>query len=308
MYDKLVVITRKTRLQQLIERFNTRAQAAFFLTRAGQDFDDYQCEDDTYRRALDQLLGSLDLGLKLQVLDRALVSTYLFDERDVVVTAGQDGLVANTAKYVGAQPLLGVNPDPARFDGVLLPFSVAQARRGVERTLQGKAAVREVTLAEAHLSDGQRLLAFNELFVGMANHTSARYALRQGEGPWETQSSSGVLVSTGAGATGWLSSVFQMASAFSAFAGGAPITAPALAMNDPRLFFTVREPFVSRTSSAGQALGWLAPGTHLELESRMPQGGVIFSDGMESDALRFTSGVTVRIAAAKQAARLVLPQ
>src|SRR4051812_38664354 len=110
-YEKLVLVTRKTRLAELIERFNTRAQAKFYLTHAGLDFDDYQREDDAYRRSLDALHGALQVGLKLQLLERSLVPTYLFAATDVVLALGQDGLVANTAKYVGGQPLLGINPD-----------------------------------------------------------------------------------------------------------------------------------------------------------------------------------------------------
>ncbi len=127
------------------------------------------------------------------------------------MTLGQDGLVANTAKYAGAQPIVAVNPEPIRFDGILLPFLPDQARTAVGQVLDAKAAVREVTLADATLNDGQRLLAFNDLFLGARSHVSALYRIVCGKRS-ETQSSSGVLVSTGAGSTGWISSVFNMAS------------------------------------------------------------------------------------------------
>ncbi|HET9003595.1 MAG TPA: hypothetical protein VFN39_06295, partial [Gemmatimonadaceae bacterium] len=124
-YEKVVLVVRKTRLAELVERFNTHAQAKFYLTHAGLDFNDYQREDDEYRRSLDVVRSAMPDGLKVQELDRALIPTYLFAKTDIVVALGQDGVVANTAKYVGAQPLIGVNPDPERFDGVLLPFSPA---------------------------------------------------------------------------------------------------------------------------------------------------------------------------------------
>ena len=133
MFEKIVVVTRRTRLEELIERFNTRGQAKFYLEHAGGDFSEYEQEHDTYARALDRLRRDLDLGLPRQFLDRALVPTYSFDVGDVVVTLGQDGLVANTAKYAGAQPIVGVNPDPARFDGILLPFSPGEARVAVQQ-------------------------------------------------------------------------------------------------------------------------------------------------------------------------------
>ena len=102
-YGKVVLVVRKTRLAELIERFNTLAQAKFYLTHAGLDFEDYQREDDAYRRSLDLVRSAMPGAVKVQQLDRTLVPTYLFARTDVVVALGQDGLVANTAKYAGAQ-------------------------------------------------------------------------------------------------------------------------------------------------------------------------------------------------------------
>ena len=121
-YDKLVIVTRRTRLEELIDRFNTRGQAKFYIEHAGGDFAEFEDEHDTYHRALDRLRRDLDFGLPRQIIDRSLVPTYTFSAQDVVVTLGQDGLVANVAKYAGAQPIVGVNPDPQRFDGTLFPF------------------------------------------------------------------------------------------------------------------------------------------------------------------------------------------
>jgi NAD kinase len=308
MYEKLVLVTRKTRLAELVERFNTRAQAKFYLEHAGQNFEDYAREDEAYRRSLDALRDALALGLPVQQVDRALVPTFFFTGKEVVVAVGQDGLVANVAKYVGGQPLVGVNPDPERFDGVLLPFAVKETHGAVRRTLEGKARCREVTLAEARLSDGQRLLAFNDLFLGARTHVSARYTLRHKERA-EAQSSSGVLVSTGAGSSGWLSSVFTMARGLTSETGGQPGQGWSMAWEDPRLAFVVREPFVSRHSSADLVAGFIGEEggqDELVLESRMPSGGVIFSDGVEEDFLAFNAGVTAHVRAAEQRARLVV--
>src|SRR5215471_12398131 len=156
MYEKIVIVTRKTRLEELIERFNTHAQAKFYIEHAGGDFADYEQEHGNYERALEQVRRSLDFGLKLQCVDRSFVPTFLFTPQDVIVTLGQDGLVANTAKYVNGQPILAVNPDPSRFDGVLLPFLPKDARAAVNLLMEGKQRVRAVTLAEVQLNDSQR--------------------------------------------------------------------------------------------------------------------------------------------------------
>lgn len=305
MFKKLVIVTRKTRLAELIERFNTRSQAKFYIEHAGGDFSDYEREDDAYRTGLDHLRRTLDFEMPHQLVDRTLIPTFQFQKEDVVITLGQDGLVANTAKYAGAQPIVAVNPEPGRFDGILLPFEASQARTAVAQLMEAKAKIREVTLAEVVLRDGQRLLAFNDLFLGARSHVSALYRIARGKRD-EIQSSSGVLVSTGAGSTGWISSVFNMASGVANFCGGTQVKGIRMSWEDRHLLYVVREPFLSRHSQIGIVAGMLESGEELVLESLMPSGGVIFSDGMEMDYLQFNSGAVAHILAAEQRARLVV--
>jgi len=293
-FDKIILVTRRTRLTELVERFNSRAQAKFCIERAGGDFGDCEREDDAYRRALDRLRPRLARLLKVQAVDRALVPTMLFAPSDLVVTLGQDGLVANAAKYVDG-PIVGVNPEPERFDGVLLPFDVDRAAAAAERVLAGRFRARRVTLAEAVLGDGQRLLAFNDLFLGARTHVSARYRITAG-GRTERHSSSGVIVSTGAGSTGWLSSCYARAAE----------PAPRLDWEADELAFVVREPFASRTTQTGVASGRIAAGAELVVESLMPSGGCVFSDGVEADFLGFDAGAVARVRVADRKAALVV--
>ena len=308
MSAKIVLVTRKTRLQGLVEKYNTASQARFYLEHAGCDFSDYEREDENYNRALERVEGDLvklDAEARLQVLPREMVPSYVFDERDVIVALGQDGLVANTAKYAAGRPLIGVNPDPERFDGVLLPFTPERTLAAVRRVRDQQAHVRKVTLAEARLADGQRLLAFNDLFIGARSHVSARYRIRLGSMA-TVHSSSGIIVSTGAGSTGWLSSVFQMAASISRLAGGAPPSPVRLAWEEESLVYIVREPFLSRHSTVELCAGVIGRNTEIVVESLMPSEGVIFSDGMEADFLRFDSGTVATIGVAPEKACLVV--
>jgi NAD kinase len=305
VFDKIVLVTRKTRLDELVERFNTRAQAQFYIEHAGGDFNGYVLEHEVYQRSLESVRRAVEVGLKIQVLDRALVPTYLFSKTDLIITMGQDGLVANTAKYAAGQPILAINPDPERFDGILLPFQPNTVRANLDLTLAGKAKIRAVTLAEARLRDGQRLLAFNDLFIGAATHVSARYRIRFG-GRREDHSSSGIIVSTGAGSTGWLSSIFNQTSGILAYLGGKPPGPVRMEWEEERLFFVVREPFVSRHSQSSIVAGAVLPDTPLVLESQLPAGGVIFSDGIEADHLDFNSGAIAEIRIAPEKANLVV--
>ncbi len=309
-FDKIVLVTRKTRLEGLKARFNTVAQAAFYIKQGGGDFDFYQREHRVYYDAAEDLEERLGNLLKVHTIERDFLPNYLFGENDLVVTVGIDGLVVNTAKYLNGQPVVAINPDPNTIDGVLLPFTVAEAEQAVTQALAGDFAVREITMAEATLQDGQRLLAFNDFFIGAADHVSARYRIRHGEVE-ENHSSSGILVSTGVGSTGWMSSVFNMTNGLlMQFAGesGEPLEAPRLAWDTRQLLFVVREPFISKTSQAEIVTGFVSTEEPLEVESHMAQGGVIFSDGVASDFLAFNGGTIASIGVAEQVTRLVVPK
>ena len=305
MFEKVVLVTRKTRLEELIERFNTRAQAKFYIEHAGGDFNTYAEEHEAYQRSLESVRRSIEVGLKIQVIERAFLPTYLFTPGDVIVTLGQDGLVANTAKYVKGQPILAVNPDATRFDGILLPIKTSVLRRILEQTLVSKVHFRHVTMAEAKLRDGQRLLAFNDLFIGVRSHISARYRLTY-NGKTEAHSSCGIIVSTGAGSSGWLSSIFNETMGIVSFLKGKFVKPVQMTWEDESLLFVVREPFVSRQSSAGIVAGRVKPASPLSIESQMPTAGVIFSDGVEADSLDFNSGAIATIGIAPERANLVV--
>lgn len=215
---KFVLVKRRTRLEEMVARYNTVQQATFVVERLGGDMSDYVREDRIYRAALEETLRTLGSLGRVQLLDRQHVPNFLFGPLDVVVTLGQDGLAANTLKYLDGQRLIGVNPDPERWDGVLLPFRVGDLPKIAAEAAAGRRPVREVTLAKAELSDGQTLYAVNDLFIGCKTHVSARYTLSIA-GSSEQQSSSGVIVSTGLGATGWLASVLTGAAGIARAAG-----------------------------------------------------------------------------------------
>ena len=105
-----------------------------------------------------------------------------------------------------------------------------------------------------------------------------------------------------------MSSVFNMATGVTAFAGGHCAGSIQFAWEDPRLLFAVREPFVSRHSSASIVAGWIDDGQEIVIESRMASGGVVFSDGIEQDYLEFNAGAIGRARRAQQHAMLIVRQ
>jgi NAD kinase len=323
--NKIVLVKRKTRLDELIHRFNTISQAKFYIEHLGADFSDYQKEHENYQNAVikaEKALGELG---RVQVIDRQFLPNFVFGPQDIVIALGQDGMVANTLKYLNEQPLIGVNPDPKRWDGVLLPFTVKDLKLVIPEVFKKIRPIKEITMAKAVLNDGQTLYAVNDLFIGQKTHVSARYRLQLGDVK-EQQSSSGIIVSTGLGSTGWLKSVLAGASGVAKNFLNEPTngfwwesdlsgaTGVANNFKPPKqlqwgsnyLCFSVREPFPSKTTGVSLVFGTISNSKPLQVLSQMPENGVIFSDGIEADFLSFNSGVMARIEVAEKKGRLVV--
>lgn len=306
--NKIVLIKRRTRLEDLIARYNTIAQAKFYIEHLGSDFSDYVAEDKLYKQVLSVAHSELEVLGRVQVVDREYVPNFIFGDNDIVVVVGQDGLVANTLKYLTHQLLIGVNPDPARWDGVLLPFKVDDLKLVVQDVFKMKRQVKEVSMAKAVLNDGQAIYAVNDLFIGQRTHVSSRYHIQLGD-QHEHQSSSGVIVSTGLGSTGWLKSILAGAANIVNEVSDRKIKVQQerkLDWNIDYLYFSVREPFPSRTSKADIVFGKITKGCPLKILSQMPENGVIFSDGIESDYLQFNSGIEATITVAEKKGQLVI--
>ncbi|MEO8271164.1 MAG: hypothetical protein ABI557_15690 [Aureliella sp.] len=321
-------MTQPTRLEGLIERWSTKSAAKFRFRKfraheealrlgsslnsseavkeAGEeaDFNLYETEDQSYRGLVQRMREKLAFDLPV-VVEKQHLPNFMFMRAMAVVVLGQDGLVANTAKYADELPIIGVNPDPQRNDGVLLPFTADTAAGAVRRALDGTLKTREVTLAEVQLNDGRQMPAFNDFFIGRSGHASARYTLRTGAEA-EPQSSSGILVCTGVGSSGWMSSVFNMTRSIAGNCGTQFDRPTSPTWEERRLDWVVREPFISRHSSADLVFGSLQATDELVVESLMPERGVIFSDGIEQDFLEFNSGTIARISVADRRANLAV--
>ncbi|MGJ5136255.1 MULTISPECIES: sugar kinase [unclassified Bradyrhizobium] len=304
---KVVLVVRRTRLEELITRFLTADQARFYVEHLGADFSDYEREHAAYQAARLTSVQTLERWGRYQIVDRGFLPNFIFGPADIVAALGPDGLVANTMKYLDGQPLLGLNPDAARHDGVLLPFAPADLANLLPEVAADRRAAKTVTMARASLADGQVLHAVNDLFIGARTHVSARYEIATREHQ-ERQSSSGLIVATGLGSTAWFKSIVTGALAI---AGnfGSPTTGgdyTALPWDARSLRFAVREPFPSKTSQTSLVCGGLNGAETLRLRSLMPENGVIFSDGIEADHLDFNAGTEAVIGIAERQGRLIV--
>ncbi len=291
-----------------MDRYTTKMQVSFFLKTRNQTIDDYQLEYDNYYRSLEVIKDALPKDIKIQFVDREFLPNFIFTDKDLIIVLGQDGLVVNTAKYLNNQPILAVNPDPDRFDGILLPFLPNDVKLYINVFLKNQMDFYNITMGRIETNDGQTLYAFNDFFIGPKSHISARYKIYYKDQS-ERQISSGIIASTPAGSTGWLSSVYNMSQKISNFylkKFQIPNIQQRLKWEEEKMIFVVREPFISKWSNANIVIGEIDPENQLIIESHMPENGVIFSDGVEKDYISFNSGCIATVKIAEKKTRLII--
>ncbi|MFI5805138.1 hypothetical protein [Streptomyces sp. NPDC051561] len=292
---RAVLVHRTSEYEELLARHGTRGQAEFFLSSRGRALREVEERHHRTRRALAAVSGAVPLQWRQARVERADLDRFLFGPEDVVVVVGQDGLVANTAKYLEGQVVLGIDTDPGRNPGVLVRHRAADAAKLLDSAVTG-GRTDDLTMVEAVADDTQRLLALNEIYFGPPSHQTARYRIGpDAEGAVaETQASSGVLVGTGTGATGWLRSVWLERGS------SLPLPKPGHA----RLLWFVREAWPSPGTGTTLVEGALDGEARLRLTVESDRL-VAFGDGMEADALELTWGQTVRVGRSRTALRLL---
>jgi hypothetical protein len=291
---RAVLVARETDYELLIARHATRDQVRFFLRTRAQSLDAIEAAHARFHEVLKQVRAAVPADWRSTVVRRGDLDRFLFAPEDVIVAIGQDGLVANVAKYLDGQPVIGVNPDPGRYDGILVPLAPNRVARLLRPAANGDVALQRRTMVEAELDDGQKLRGLNEVFVGHRSHQSARYEIEV-EGKREAQSSSGVVVSSGTGATGWARSLMESMH-----------TPVPLDPDEQALAFFVREPFPSIATGTSIRVGKIEDSHSICITSRMNEGGVIFADGIEQDHLNFDWGRMMKVSVSSRRLNLVL--
>jgi hypothetical protein len=278
---RVVVVSRRSELDELLIRHGTIAAAAYFLRQRGRDLDGVMARHEALQAALTTVGAAVPPAWRRGLVTRDDLPRFLFAPEDVVVAVGQDGLVANVAKYLDGQPVIGVDPEPGRNPGVLVRHTADTVGSLLKA---GEYTTRDLTMVAATLDDGQELLGLNEVYIGHPTHQSSRYLLSTSDGQAERQSSSGVVVGTGTGATGWCASIARQR------ADSPDLPGP----EEPALCWFVREAWPSPATGVALTSGRLVAGDALVVTSE-GERGVVFADGVETDHLTLAWGQRVTI-------------
>ena len=291
---RVVLVSRRTEYAALLAKHGTRGQAEFFLSTRGQNIEELEVRDALQSRTLSAARDAIPEDWSYVQVLREDLSRFLFSDNDIVVPVGQDGLVANLAKYLDGQPVIGITPDPASSEGILTRHKVDALHALLKGAAHADVEIQARTMVEANAGEGLFLFALNELFIGHRSHQSARYVVQVG-GSEEFQSSSGMIIATGTGLTGWAKSIMT-----------ATQRNFDIAPEDNRAVYFAREPWPSRTSGCDIAAGEIAQDATLTVLSRINEGGVIFADGIEQDFLPFDWGVEAQVRLADKRLALVV--
>lgn len=298
MDPRIVMVRRTTEYESLLAEHGTPQMAKFHLEQKGLKLDQVLLSHYKVLDASEAVLGAVPTTWRKAWVLREDIDRFRFDPSDVIMAVGWDGLVPNVAKYLTGQPVFGINPfgvsqkmmlwEPHRAKiiyHVILPSlgSYLQAR----------------TMAMATLEDGRSLVAMNEIFCGHRSHQSAKYDITH-EGKTEYHSSSGFIVTTGTGLTGWALSL--------ANAMKVDLKDYDLDPTDQRLLFLVREAWTGPGTGTSIQHGDVDVDSPLTAVSKIQDGGILFGDGIESDSLEFNWGTKVTFAPAPQPLMLATPK
>ncbi len=284
---RAVIVTRPTEYEILLARYGTRAQARFALADTAKSLVDIEQRHHRIKTAVATVSQAVPGQWRKVAISRSDLDRFIFEPADVIFAVGQDGLVANVAKYLDEQLVVGVNPDPSAFEGILVLHSPGKIPAILTAISAANVHIELRTMVQATLNDGQRLLALNEIFIGHRGHQSARYVLRLSDRE-ERQLSSGIIVATGTGSTGWARSIHLERRSSLSLPGA----------SDATLVVFVREAFPGSGFGTAITQATLTSGELFEIRSEMDEDGIIFGDGIEDDTLSFGWGsfATVTVA------------
>lgn len=292
---RVVIVRRETELDRVRATYASLASARFVLEKKGLSITRIEDQHKAFTEVLRKVRAAVPPDWRQATIMRTEIERFVFGPDDIIVAVGQDGLVANVAKYLDGQTVIGVDPAPGTNAGVLVRFDAKDVAEVLFASAAKRIAIESRVMAQASLDGGETLLALNEIFVGHQSHQSARYTIRAGKAT-ERHSSSGLIVSTGTGLTGWASSILK--------ATGRTLD---LTPTAPRLGYLVREAWGGPNMGTSLVAG-IVEKDPLVITSEMDFGGTVFADGLESDHLSFSWGRSVTIAPASKRLMLAVPK
>ena len=285
---RLVIVHRRTELEELLARHATLGQTEFFLRTRGRTIAGVRERHELLAAALATIRAANPADWRRAEVERADLNRFMFTPEDIIAVVGQDGLVANVAKYLTGQPVIGIDPEPGVNPGVLVRHAPADAARLLRerRTGRGKDSVALPGTCDGDGAARRR----SRNFRGSTRFSS-------GTEPTSRPATSSRRRTDGASGNRPPGSSFPPGRAppdgaprMALERGGRTLPAP----TDPRLAWFVREAWPSPGTGTSLTEGALEADELLRLTVASDQL-VVFGDGMEQDRLTASWGQEISV-------------
>ncbi|MBI4230366.1 MAG: hypothetical protein HY608_05985 [Planctomycetes bacterium] len=236
---------------------------------------------ESHRRQRGMRARARALLPEARLVERERVTASDVRAASLVVSLGGDNHFIYLSHLCVETPLLGIKSDSLRSHGGLLPVDEANLDEAVASLREGRVAVERWTRIEARVDGAEAPPAASEIFLGeerrrdISRHVLVPPGLPDTGG--EEQKGSGLLVTTGAGSTG--------------FAGCylAPFDRQA-----PEARWVLTEPFPRNTAYRARE-GTLRRGETLTVRSRNDASGVLTCDCLKDIPFPYAAVATVRL-------------
>jgi NAD kinase len=198
--SRALLVVKPTKVEFDMQRLGVTAEALSSIYHP----DDRPVIFESHERQLRARRRARELLPEAAVVERERLTREEAAEASLVIALGGDNHFIFVSHFLRATPILGINADPVRSHGGLLQLDESKLEAAVSRIREGEFSIRAWTRIDGTV-DGRAVgTATGEFFVGESHRVMmTRHVLQKDDGPQEEHKSSGLLLVTGAGSTGW---------------------------------------------------------------------------------------------------------
>ncbi len=290
--SKIIIVRRWSKLEWELHKKNTTQEKIL------DHYEKMGLKDKKWSSHLDQMnsFNKLEAFLNYpKVLEGEPLQKADLCGMQLVIILGGDGYFSYVSHYIDDQLVIGVKADPKKSSAVLYELDVDDFINFYPMLLQGNFTIANWTRLRAVINAKPiKELSLSDIFVGARLSVDmSRYVIYY-KGVQEEQKTSGILVSTGTGSTGWwkklnLTQQRRMGT---------------FARTSRTARFVVRDEPSSRLSGYKIVSGKIKPDEVLKIRS-LVDDGVVSPDSYSSLMYPFPAGDTVEISISDNPLRVI---
>jgi len=189
----------------------------------------------------------------------------------LIISFGGDNSFTYTSHYAGDTPIIGINSDPLRSVGALCMWSSKDLEETIETILKEEYEIENWTRLKTTINDEKITSATSEYYFGEKQRKDMSRNTIEYRGKEYEQKSSGIIIATGAGSTGWYNSANRFL-----FPEGNTFT-----KTEKKAVFINTEPYAYTRKIGELYAGEIREGEKLIIHSLNDEGGTVSCDSWE---------------------------